>query len=313
MSGRIAHSRMPESGPDSGPDSGLHSGAALSVAAGAFCISFAAPFVAWAGVEPTVSAFYRVFFGALFLGLWLAVRQRRFSSAGWPGSLLAGFFFALDLWFWHRSILWVSPGVATLLANLQVVLMGVIGVLIYREAAGWRLIAALLAALTGLWLLVGADWGLLEPRYRIGVVYGALTAFAYAAYLMTWKLSQAGNAGLAPVERLFQVSLCCAAVLWLFGVLEGNAVSLPSQQSLMVLAACGLFCQVLGWLLIGRGIPSLPASMIGLLLLLQPSLSLLWDKWFFGLQASLSQWLGAGLVLVGIYIGVIARRPRGRP
>ncbi|HEY1992507.1 MAG TPA: EamA family transporter, partial [Gammaproteobacteria bacterium] len=92
---------------------------------GAVMISFSAVFVKLVHVPPTVSGFYRVFFGGVILLAVVLWRHEhpRLDRASWIKLLLAGLCFALDLFFWHRSILYVGPGVATLLANFQVFVM----------------------------------------------------------------------------------------------------------------------------------------------------------------------------------------------
>ena len=285
---------------------------AFSLAAGAFMISFAAPLVRLVDVTPTVSAFYRVLFGALILLIWLLARGKfsAFRWQGWPGSILIGAFFALDLWLWHRSIVWVSPGIATLLANLQVLVMAAIGILVFREPAGIRFGLGLTTAVTGLWLLLGQDWQSLPARYQLGVLFGVLTALAYAAYLLTLRGYQQGRAGLDSTERMFQVSIACTVILFASSLLEGHSLVIPDWNNFNLLLLNGLLCQVLGWVLISRGLPLLAASVVGFLLLLQPSLSILWDRLFFGLAANPSQWLGMLMVLAGIYLGSTIRANR---
>jgi drug/metabolite transporter (DMT)-like permease len=55
--------------------------------------------------------------------------------------------------------------------------------------------------------------------------------------------------------------------------------------------------------------PQLPASLVGLLLLLQPVLSFLLDVILFGRPTAASDWIGLVLSLVGIFIASSRRRP----
>lgn len=278
------------------------SASAISLLVGATMISFSAPFVRLADVAPSVSGFYRVFFGAIILLVWLSMSKRTSWRRGWPGSVLLAIFFALDLWFWHRSIIYVSPGIATLLANLQVLVLGAVGVLWFRESAGWRFAIGVTVSLGGLWLLLGQGWQQLSDRYQSGVVYGLLTALAYAVYLLYMRRTQQRES-LGPVERLFQVSLCCAVILGAAALAEGETLLIPTVQSAVYLVLIALLCQVLGLVLITRGLPGLAASVAGLLLLLQPALSMLWDLLFFQLSISQLQTTGVMLTLLGIYLG----------
>jgi hypothetical protein len=90
----------------------------LRLFAGALMISFSPVFVKLTSVAPTTSGFYRVLFGGVVLAIYLAITRRRltFSAKVWIALVLSSIFFALDLWFWHRSILYVGAGLSTLLA-----------------------------------------------------------------------------------------------------------------------------------------------------------------------------------------------------
>ncbi len=272
---------------------------------GAILISFAAIFARLAEVAPTTSAFYRMVFGAAGFGLLLLFdkRLRKGMSSGWLASILIALCFTADLWFWHRSIAYIGPGLATLLANFQVFVLTTVGLIWLKERVGWRFAAGLSLAMLGLWLLFGRDWTLLPPDGRIGVLFGLLTALAYGAYLLTLRAAQIRKPDLKPEARLLQVSLCCALILGFINALEGQSFSIPDTRSLLALIALGLFCQVLGWLLITRGMPGLAASVLGLLLLLQPSLSIVWDMLIFGLRLDPIQLAGSAVALLGIYLG----------
>ena len=279
--------------------------AALLVAAGAFIISFAAIFARLADVAPTTSGFYRMVFGSLAFALWLAFRPalREGFNRHWPMSFLVGALFAADIWFWHRSIDYIGPGLSTLLANFQVFLLTAIGVIWFRERVGWRFASGLGLAVFGLWLLFGREWAALSGEFRLGIGLGLLTALAYALYILALRGAQIRHPDLRPETRLAQVTISCGLILGLLNLIEGNSFAIPDGQTLAALIALGVFCQVLGWLLITRGMPFLPAAIVGLLLLLQPSLSITWDFLLFGLRLSPGQLVGIIVALLGIYLG----------
>src|SRR3546814_1663894 len=108
-------------------------------------------------------------------GGWRALAPRT-----WGWIIVTGVFFAADLWLWHRSILLVGPGLATLLGNAQVFFMALAGVLLFRERVGPRFLGGLLLAFAGLWLMLGSNWSQLPPQYRWGVWLGLGTGVCYA-------------------------------------------------------------------------------------------------------------------------------------
>jgi drug/metabolite transporter (DMT)-like permease len=284
---------------------------------GAAAISTTSLFVKVAHVGPTVSAFYRMAFGGgmlliglVALGRWQRVMLR---DLGWL--LVPAIAFAADLVVWHRSILYVGPGVATLLGNFQVFLMALAGYFVYREKLGWNFLAGVALAFVGLYLLVGLDWKDVGAQYRLGVVLGIATGFCYAIYMLSTRHAQrGGHVRLAPAQLLCVSTLLCAAVLLVVSLVEGDSLALPDAQAWASLLGLGFFGQVLGWVLLTRAMPQLPASLIGLLLLLQPALSFVFDVILFARPTRALDWLGVALSLVGIFVGSYRRpAPAAKP
>ncbi|HSH28165.1 MAG TPA: DMT family transporter [Wenzhouxiangella sp.] len=280
--------------------------AALLVLAGAVMLSFAAIFARTSGMPPTASGFYRMVFGTLaFAGLLLVWPQMRVGwRDNWGGSALIGLFFAADIWVWHRAIEYIGPGLSTLLANFQVFVLTAIGVIWLREHVGPRFAAGLALAMGGLWLLFGRDWAELPADYRIGVILGLLAALAYALYLLSLRGFQIRHGHIRPEARLLQSTFFCALALGTANALEGNSFAIPDARAWASLLGLGVVCQVLGWLSITRGMPFLPAGLVGLLLLIQPASAVLWDYIIFGLRLDAWQLTGIALALVGIYLGL---------
>ena len=147
---------------------------------GAALISLSPVWVRLVDVSPTTSGFWRALFGGVALTLYLLLARKRldFSRRVWGMLLVAAVFFSLDLWFWHRSINYIGPGLATLLANFQVFFMMLAGVLLLRQVPRARQLIAVPLALFGLSLIVGLDWQSLSPDYQLGVIFGLATAVA---------------------------------------------------------------------------------------------------------------------------------------
>ncbi|MEP7042074.1 MAG: DMT family transporter [Dokdonella sp.] len=280
--------------------------ALLQMIVGAAAISTTSVFVKLAHVGPTVSAFYRMAFGGamLLIGLLALRRWQRVSvhDLGWL--LIPALAFAVDLMFWHRSILYVGPGLATLLGNFQVFLMALAGLFLYRERLGGYFLAGVALGFVGLYLLVGLDWSAVGPQYRHGVMLGIATGVAYAIYMLSTRHAQrSGHVRLAPAQLLCVSSLLCAGVLGIAALVEGDSLALPDAQTWTSLLGLAFFGQVLGWVLLTTAMPQLPASLIGLLLLLQPALSFVFDVILFARPTRTTDWIGVGLSLLGIFIG----------
>ena len=280
--------------------------ALLQMAVGAAAISTTSLFVKLAHVGPTLSAFYRMAFGGVMLLIGLLALGRwqrvRLGDVGWL--LVPALAFAVDLMLWHRSILYVGPGLATLLGNFQVFLMALAGFFLYRERLGWHFLAGVALGLVGLYLLVGLDWSAVGTQYQLGVILGIVTGIAYAIYMLSTRHAQrSGRVRLAPAQLLCVSSLLCAVVLGIAAAVEGDSFVLPDAQSWASLLGLAFFGQVLGWVLLTAAMPRLPASLIGLLLLLQPALSFVFDVVLFARPTRATDWIGVGLSLLGIFVG----------
>lgn len=278
---------------------------------GAVMISFSAVFVKLVSVPPTTSAFYRMLFGGLILaGVVLWRREHlRLSSRALVLVVAAAACFALDLSFWHRSILVVGPGVATLLANFQVFVLAAVGVLVLREPLAWWQGLAIPLALAGLTLLVGADWQHLPPDYLRGVAFGLVTACCYAGYLLALRRMRVAADSGSSFATITLISLLTALMLAGEMTVQGEPFRIPNWTDGGWLVAYGVFGQVLGWVLISTGIHRVRASQVGLVLLLQPLCAFVWDALFFQRRFAPLALLGALLALAAIYLGSVRRPP----
>jgi drug/metabolite transporter (DMT)-like permease len=279
--------------------------ALLRLIAGAVMISFSAVFVKLATVPPTSSAFYRCAIGGAVLAGYLAWRRQKLWDGGRGFVLLAlaALFFALDLVAWHRSILYVGPGLSTLLANFQAFVLALVAVLVFRQrVSGWTLVAIPLA-FVGLGMIIGFDWSGLAAQDRLGILFGLLTALFYSGYLLSLRQARLATPGRTPAGDLALVSIVSAALLAGIARVEDASLSVTTITDAGVLVAYGVTGQVLGGVLISSSLAYVPAARAGLILLLQPGLSYLWDVWIFHHPMTPVQVAGAAIALVAIYLG----------
>ncbi|MGM0587354.1 MAG: DMT family transporter [Bacteroidota bacterium] len=283
----------------------------VSLLIGAFLISFTSVFVKLAEVGPTTSAFYRVFLGGAILLVYGIIRKHRI----WAGkaalmlSLGGGVIFSIDLFLWHRSILYIGPGLATILGNFQVFFLALVGVLYYKEYAGWKLWTSIPVAVAGLFLIVSDQWFAAGPGYRIGIWLGLGTALAYTMYILFIRNAQRLDVKLSSEMNLAYVSLISAACLGLLvGLDPSESFSVPNLETWGSLIGLALVGQVLGWVIISNALPNLETSVSGLILLLQPALAFIWDILLFDRPSGWMDLTGALIALAAIYLGATARK-----
>jgi drug/metabolite transporter (DMT)-like permease len=281
----------------------------LQMTAGAVMLSFSAVFVKWAHVGPTASGFYRMFFGALILlGAVLIRKERLFhGSHHLKIVFICGLLFALDITLWHRSIHFIGPGLATLMANFQVFFLALFGMTILKEKFNWKFFFAVPTAVFGLYLIVAPNWKAMGDEYRAGVVLALVAAISYAGYILVLRNFQS-KFSVSPFSTIGLIALITSAVLALEALVINESLVIPDLQSWVALLGYGLFSQVLAWVLISNGLPKIEASRAGLILLLQPTFSFVWDILFFNRPTTWLEVLGALMALFAIYMGVTAKK-----
>ena len=277
---------------------------------GAWIISFSAVWVQLATVAPNVSAFYRVFFGFLFLLAACLVRGDLQRIGGrylaWAG--LCGLLFALDLFCWHASIHAVGPGLATILGNFQVFVLAAFGLLFLGERVRLRSLLAIPIALLGLGLIVGVQWQHLSLEYRTGIQLGLITAVCYSGFLLILRKLQAEGPQCSFFFNLMVISGCSAFFLGVHLILARASFIIPDRISWVALLGLGLLSQTVGWTLIANALPRMRATLAGLVLLVQPSFSFIWDVVLFGRPTAPTNWFGVGITLGAIYLGIQGSR-----
>jgi drug/metabolite transporter (DMT)-like permease len=292
----------------------LHDRPVLAALIGAVAISFSGILFRVAHVSPSSGAVFRCLYA--LPALWLLARWEdgRYGSRPRKQRMLAwvaGLFFAVDLVAWHQGIEEVGAGLATVLGNLQVVLVGLLAWAILRERPSNRSLAAIPVALFGVILISGVlEQGAYGRNPGLGVAFGILTAVSYAGFLLVLR---EGNRDLRrPAGPLFDATLAAAVGCVLIGLALGDLDWTPGWPAQGYLILLALSSQVVGWLLISITLPRLPAALTSVLLTFQPVLSVLFAWAILSESPSPLQLVGVALVLCGLLIVSAGRRPRRR-
>ncbi len=285
----------------------------LAAAAGAAFIASSATLVRLADVEPATAATFRCLYALPLLGLLMLREDRRFgrrpARQRWIAAG-AGVLFAVDLVLWHHAIAAVGAGIATVLGNLQVVIVGFVAWWLLGERPSARLVAAVPVVLVGVVLIsgvVGADAYGENPA--LGVLFGVGTSIAYAGFLLVLRH---GSRDLRRVAGpLFDATAVSALVCALLGPISGGLDLVPSWPAHGWLVLLALSSQVLGWLLISVSLPRVPAALTSVILLLQPVAAVLLAAAVLDERPSPAQLLGCVIVLAGVVAATAGRRPGG--
>jgi drug/metabolite transporter (DMT)-like permease len=280
--------------------------------AGVLAIAFSAILYREASVSPETGAFFRCAYALPALWIFVRVeerllgpRPRHLRRTAW----FAGAFFAADLLCWHHAIEEVGAGLSTVLANTQVVLVGLIAWALFRERPPGSALAAIPISMLGILLISGAlENGAYGANPLLGALFGLLTGVAYSGFLLTLRHG-AGDAQRV-AGPLFDATLASAALVLPIGLASGKLDLVPGIESQAWLVLLALTSQVLGWLLITVSLPRLPVVVTSLLLTLQPVVTVMLAAVLLGEHPSPLQLVGVAAVLAGFVVATVGRRVR---
>jgi drug/metabolite transporter (DMT)-like permease len=276
---------------------------------GAVTIAFSSILVRLSHASPSTSAIFRCVYALPVLGALAWREDRRLGSRPWRErrwAIGAGVFFAADLLLWHHSIGDIGAGLATVLANIQVVLVPLVAWMWLSERPGRRVLAALPIALLGVLLISGVlERGAYGADPTRGTLFGLAAGVAYVGFLLFLRR---GGADLRrPAGPLFDATAVAALLCVVAGVLIGDADLAPDWPGAGWLVVLALSSQVLGWLLITVSLPRLPAALTSLLLMIQPVGSVTFGALILDESPSALQLAGVVAVLAALMTATYRR------
>jgi drug/metabolite transporter (DMT)-like permease len=283
----------------------------LAALLGAACIAFSGIFYKAAAVSPSTATVFRCLYGLPILVLVAWLEHRRYGGLGRSSvrlAVLAGVLFAGDLTAWHHAIGAVGAGLATVLGNLQVLIVGFVAWLLWGERPPRAVLLAVPIVLIGVVLISGVvGTGAYGSNPPLGVALGVLTAFFYAGYLLVIRRS--GRDERRPAGPVAVSTFATMTTALVIGVPMGDLSLTPGWPAQGWLVAYGVTSQSLGYLLISLSLPRLPAVLTSIILLAQPVATVVLAMILLGEAPSGAQILGVTLVVGGIAIATV---PLGR-
>jgi drug/metabolite transporter (DMT)-like permease len=242
----------------------------------------------------------------------LALLARKAIAAAPARTLLAPFLLGLTIYgletgLFFASLERIDVSLASLLMCSYPALVVAGAVFLRRERASRRRAVALVVALLGVALvLAGGVGGAMDP-VGIGLALGA--AIAYAAYVLV------SDRLLGTTEPLVLATMLCAgaATAFALGGAATGSLEPPRASTLLVVGAIALVATVLPIAAFLGGVHRVGPSRATILGTIEPPVTIALSALVFGERLGVVQLLGAGLVVSGVVILQVRRRPKLRP
>lgn len=262
-------------------------------------MGFSGIFVVWAGTPGAVTGFYRTGIACLVLAIPF-LRNRR----GRPAlprrevliAMLAGAFFAADLFFWNTGILISGATNPTLMGNTAPIWVGLGAIIFFHERPGRLFWVGLFIAISGAAVILGAD---ALNDVGLGTFFGLLSGMFYGGYFLVLQRSRQS---LDTLTSFWLAALSSTICLALMALVLNQPLFGYTPVTYLQLAALALIVQVGGQMAANFALGYLPASVVSPTLLLQPVLTGILAVPLLGETLSLIQVAGGAVVLLGIYL-----------
>jgi drug/metabolite transporter (DMT)-like permease len=277
---------------------------------GACCISSSAIVSRLADTTPATTSVFRCLL-ALPVLLPLAAWERRGGPrpvAARALAMVAGAFLGVDLVLWTHAIYDIGAGIATVLANVQVLFVTAIAWSIWHERPRRAFALSLPIVLGGVVLLAGTAGAGQRSHPVAGVLCGLGASVSYAVFLLLLRRSTQGTRKVA--GPLADATIGAGTAALLVGLPLGEMRFAPPAHALEWLVVLALTSQTIGWLLITSSLPRLAAAMSSLLLLFQPVASMVLAAIVLSERPTVLQLLGVVLVCLGVLVAARSRPGR---
>lgn len=279
-------------------------GAHLAVLIGCVCYGLTGLFLSLIHNMPITSIiFYRLFFGLCLISTYLLLTNRLGELK--PGTkrqplLLQGIFVLVNMFFYFMCVKKTCFSVAILLEYTAPIYVMVASPFVLKEKVGTRSVAALLLAMTGVYLVISPNGGFdtleFSSDYFIGILSGLFAGVVFAVVIINVKILKKDHSEFAIAFWGTAISCLLMAPLAFetpFSVLASNVVPL---------LIFGIISVGIGGILTTIGFANLKSQTGSLLALIEPVAGVFFDLVVLGVNLSTYVLVGCLLVLTAAII-----------
>lgn len=281
-------------------------GPVAATVAGAALIGLAPIGIRLSELEPVATNFWRFAFALPILAIWARPGASR-TAGDWGWLVLAGALFALELNLWAGALTLTTVANATLLANLTAVFAAGAAWVFFRERVRVAVLLGGGVALAGavVLTLARARAGQGDAAHGLlGDALGLSAAVGYAGYLLIVR-AVGPRLGVGPV--MFWASAAAMVCTFAASQALGEDLLARTWRGWAILVGLGVLAQAGGQGLIAYGVARLPIVVSTVLLWTQPLVAAALSWALFGEALGPLAFVGAALVLAGIYVVQRAR------
>lgn len=318
---------------------------------GTACLAFSGIWVKASNFEPATSVVLRCWIAFFCFLPFVAIEIKDkgwLNKNGFIWAMIAGLILGVDFTAWNYAIFYVGAGVASVLLNLQIIILPLLAFFIDKEAIARSYWFVLPIMAIGIAMVGGVFdgpsgegpatiYGI--PTAVLGTLLGVLSGICYGSYLYTSRKSTRVNPG-RYVQPIMWVSFFQGIPPLIFMLIRGEGfdftngvlldAQLPAEPETMVgdpitginwvwMIMLAVLGQFIAWLFVQIGSVNMDPTLSAGLLLLSPVSTIFIAAGLFGEIPSILQIIGVVLVLGavayqnGLFNFMKGKKPSDKP
>ncbi|EDL62633.1 DMT family transporter [Bacillus sp. SG-1] len=275
---------------------------------GVISVSTSAILVKVSSADAGVIAFYRLLFTILLMSPVFLIKYRKelkkITLKDWGYAVAAGFFLAFHFILWFESLNYTSVASSTVLVTLQPLFAFLGTYLFFKEKFSKSALLSAALAISG---SVVISWG--DFRISGMALWGDLLALMACALVTAYLLfGQNVRKRLSLVTYTFIVYLMSTIVLFLYVLIKGEKLGPYPGEEWIYFLLLAIIPTLLGHTLFNWSLKWLSTSTISMAILFEPIGASVLAYFLLGEAVIMSQVIGGGIILLGIFLFVKEER-----
>lgn len=246
---------------------------------------------------PIVISFYRAIIASVVLLIFLYVRKEKvnfqLSRKEWVGLMISAIFIGFNWVFLFEAYRLTTIANATISYYMAPVIVIAVSPFVFKERVTMKKIAIVLAALTGLFMIMSTSGSQVVENNLYGVLLGLLAASLYASIVIINKMLQ--------IDRFVRVfiQLFFSAVVLIPFILNYDIFHFSNQETIINLLILGVIHTALAYYLFYTSIEYLKAQRVAILSFIDPLTAVILGAIVFSEGINVIQVIGGLLILSG--------------
>lgn len=252
-----------------------------------------------------ITLFYRFFFSALMVGVYLIYSKQNFRINKREAMILAilGICYALSSEFLFIGYDFLTPGIASTVLFIYPVIVALIMFFFYKEKLTKLSVVSLLLAFAGVIVLCLKGNGLEINFAGLGIVM--LSSLFYALYMVIVNKSKLKMSGF---KLTFYSMLFTSLFFMGKSVIGHQSFGIPSMTIFINFLIFAFLTTVISSLCLVYAIKSIGSTPVAILGALEPVVAVMVSVFMFNEKFTVNLLIGITLILLGVILNVISDR-----